>query len=99
MMLTLVKPAFDDLWFRKNLMADEETMSYNARWGGTIPFPEEEWESWYESWVRNPGASRYYRIKWLIFQSCSIFKRQNGEEKNESKRHRFTTHREHAMPK
>ena len=61
MMLTLVKPAFDDLWFRKNLMADEETMSYNARWGGTIPFPEEEWESWYESWVRNPGASRYYR--------------------------------------
>ena len=60
-MLTLVKPAFDDLWFRKNLMADEETMSYNARWGGTIPFPEEEWESWYESWVRNPGASRYYR--------------------------------------
>ena len=61
MMLTLVKPAFDDLRFRKNLMADEETMSYNARWGGTIPFPEEEWESWYESWVRNPGASRYYR--------------------------------------
>ena len=61
MMLTLVKPAFDDLWFREKLMADEETMSYNARWGGTIPFPEDAWESWYESWVRNPGASRYYR--------------------------------------
>ena len=61
MMLTLVKPAFDDLWFREKLMADEETMSYNARWGGTIPFPEDAWESWYESWVRNPGADRYYR--------------------------------------
>lgn len=33
MMITLVKPAFDDLWFREKLMADEETMSYNARWG------------------------------------------------------------------
>jgi RimJ/RimL family protein N-acetyltransferase len=61
MMLTLVKPAFDDLWFREKLMADEETMSYNARWGGTIPFPVDAWESWYESWVRNPGADRYYR--------------------------------------
>ena len=28
MMLTLVKPAFDDLWFREKLMADEETMSF-----------------------------------------------------------------------
>ncbi len=45
MMLTLVKPAFDALWFREKLMADEETMSYNARWGGTIPFPEDAWES------------------------------------------------------
>ncbi|MDD4366103.1 MAG: hypothetical protein PHV38_00330 [Eubacteriales bacterium] len=45
MMLTLVKPAFNDLWFREKLMADEETMSYNARWGGTIPFPVDAWES------------------------------------------------------
>ncbi len=60
-MLTLVKPAFADLWFREKLMADEDTMSYNARWGGKIPFPQDEWEPWYESWVRNPGADRYYR--------------------------------------
>ena len=56
MILTLVKPTFDDLWFRQKLMADEETMSYNAKWGGTIPFPKDEWEPWYEAWVRNPGA-------------------------------------------
>ena len=61
MMLTLVKPDFEDLWFREKLMADEETMSYNARWGGTIPFSKDAWESWYESWVRSPGADRYYR--------------------------------------
>ena len=33
MVLTLVKPAFDDLWFREKLVADEETMPYNAGWG------------------------------------------------------------------
>ena len=32
-MLTLVKPNIDDLWFREKLMADEDTMSYNAKWG------------------------------------------------------------------
>ncbi len=61
MQLTLVTPKIDDLWFREELMADEETMSYNAKWGGTIPFPKDEWEPWYEAWVRNPGAHRYYR--------------------------------------
>ena len=60
-MLTLVRPTLEDLWFREKLLADEETMSYNARWGGTIPFPKEKWESWYERWVRNPGANHYYR--------------------------------------
>ncbi len=60
-MLTLVVPAPEDLWFREKLLADEETMSYNAKWGGTIPFPEEEWEEWYDLWVRNPGTGRYYR--------------------------------------
>ena len=30
-MLTLVKPNIDDLWFREKLMADEDTMSYNAK--------------------------------------------------------------------
>ncbi len=61
MMLTLVEPTFDDLWFREKLLADEDTMAYNAKWGGTIPFPKEKWESWYEAWVKNPGANRYYR--------------------------------------
>ena len=60
-MLTLVKPNIDDLWFREKLMADEDTMSYNAKWGGTIPFPKEEWESWYDAWVKNPDNRRYYR--------------------------------------
>ncbi len=42
-MLELYIPKQEDLWFRQRFMADEETMSYNHHWGGTIPFPETEW--------------------------------------------------------
>lgn len=41
MILYIPKP--EDLWFRQMFMADEETMAYNHHWGGTIPFPEEDW--------------------------------------------------------
>ena len=60
-MLEVVKPELEDLWFRESMMADIETMSYNDAWGGTIPFPKEDWEEWYTLWVRNSGHDRYYR--------------------------------------
>ena len=60
-MLKFVKPELEDLWFRESMMADIETMSYNDAWGGTIPFPKEDWEEWYTLWVRNSGQERYYR--------------------------------------
>ena len=50
----------EDLWFREALLADPETMSYNSAWGGTIPFPRDEWGNWYEYWVKNP-ENRFYR--------------------------------------
>ena len=60
-MLEVVKPELEDLWFRESMMSDSETMSYNGAWGGTIPFPKEDWEEWYTLWVRNSGQERYYR--------------------------------------
>ncbi|MDI6414107.1 GNAT family protein [Solobacterium moorei] len=60
-MLKVVKPELEDLWFRESMMSDIETMSYNDAWGGTIPFPKEDWEEWYTLWVRNSGQERYYR--------------------------------------
>ncbi len=42
-MLELYKPDVNDLWFRKRMMSDEQTMSYNHASGGTIAFPEECW--------------------------------------------------------
>ena len=55
------RPTLRELHFRERLLSDEETMSYNAAWGGTIPFPPEKWESWYSRWVEAPADRRYYR--------------------------------------
>lgn len=60
-MLTLHKPGYEDLRFRQKMLGDEETMSYNHAWGGTIPFPEENWADWYDYWITNPDDKRYYR--------------------------------------
>ena len=59
--MILYTPKLEDLWFRKQFMADEETMSYNHHWGGTIPFPEENWPDWYDYWVANSEGKRFYR--------------------------------------
>ena len=60
-MLEAVTPTFADMWFRESLMADEETMSYNHAWGGTIPFPKEKWQNWYDYWIINHENRRFYR--------------------------------------
>ena len=59
--LVLYQPEYQDLWFRQMLLGDEETMSYNHAWGGTIPFPEEDWADWYDFWIVNHEDKRYYR--------------------------------------
>ena len=60
-MLTLYKPKPEDLWFRQMMLGDEDTMSYNHAWGGTIPWPESKWSSWYDAWVVQHEGKRYYR--------------------------------------
>ena len=60
-MITPCTPSLDDLWFRQAMMADPETMSYNHAWGGTIQFPEDKWNDWYDYWIVNHENKRYYR--------------------------------------
>ncbi|MBP3198944.1 MAG: GNAT family N-acetyltransferase [Butyrivibrio sp.] len=60
-MLELVIPTLEDMWFREMLLADEKTMAYNHAWGGTIPFPKEKWQSWYQHWIVDHENLRYYR--------------------------------------
>ena len=61
MTLAIYKPEYKDLWFKQMMLSDEATMSYNHAWGGTVPFPEEKWKSWYEHWIINTEGIRYYR--------------------------------------
>ena len=60
-MIELYKPQIEDLWFREKMLCDEQTMSYNHAYGGTISFPKEKWESWYNRWVLEPANKRFYR--------------------------------------
>lgn len=60
-MLQTYIPQLEDLWFRQSLISDEETMSYNHAYGGTIAFPKEAWENWYSCWVVNHENRRFYR--------------------------------------
>ena len=59
--ITIYTPSLEDLWFRQKMMADPETMSYNHAWGGTIPFPKEEWHDWYDFWIVHHENKRYYK--------------------------------------
>lgn len=59
-MIDLYIPKLEDLWFRKMFMSDEDTMSYNQAWGGTIDFPEEDWTDWYDYWVEKTEGERFY---------------------------------------
>ena len=54
-------PKLEELWFREKFMSDPDTMSYNHAWGGTIPFPRERWERWYDEWVAADDGKHFYR--------------------------------------
>ncbi|MGN0114620.1 MAG: GNAT family N-acetyltransferase [Acutalibacteraceae bacterium] len=60
-MIEVYKPKLDELWFKQSLMADEDTMSYNRAYGGTLPFPKNKWEQWYQTWIESSDFYRYYR--------------------------------------
>ena len=59
--VTLHIPTLEELWFRQRMLEDLETMAYNHAWGGTIPWPREEWKPWFEYWIEHPGQKRFYR--------------------------------------
>lgn len=59
--LALHKPVLAEMIFRRQLLADEATMAYNARWGGTIDFAPERWPAWFARWVSPGEDGRFYR--------------------------------------
>lgn len=52
-------PEIEDLWFRQKMMSDKKTMNYNMGFepykgynpnDGTILFPKENWQKWFNLW-------------------------------------------------
>lgn len=60
-MISIYLPKIEDLWFRKLILSDEETMSYNHKYGGAIDFSKNKWNDWYNYWIENNDGNRYYR--------------------------------------
>ena len=60
-MLKLIKPEIGQLEYRQKLIADSDTMAYNVKWGGTIDFPPEKWEKWYERCLNDANGKQFYR--------------------------------------
>ena len=60
-MTVFYKPTPEELEFRAQLLGDEETMSYNRAWGGTIDFLRERRRTWYDRWVAGGEGRRFYR--------------------------------------
>ena len=60
-MTVFYRPLLEDLWFRRQMLSDAATMSYNRAWGGTIPIPPERWPAWYARWVDPGQPGRFYR--------------------------------------
>lgn len=68
-MLKTIQPRLSELSYRKRIMQDIETMSYNAHYNldfpeynndtGCILFDESSWKSWYSKWINNE-PTRFY---------------------------------------
>lgn len=57
-------PEYNELWYRRKLLADPDTMSYNKGYGdvsetGCIDFTEDKWRTWYDKWIRG-SSGRFY---------------------------------------
>ena len=59
--LELYRPAKEELYIRRDYLADPLTMAYNHSYGGTVDFPESRWEEWHGRWVENTDGKRFFR--------------------------------------
>ena len=71
--IELYIPKLEDMWFQQKMLADPDTMSYNANWDvryegyhketGCIDFPKEKWAEWYAGWIGKEPDCFYAYIK------------------------------------
>ena len=90
--LCLHVPELDELWYRKKLLEDPETMSYNRGYDidfdgydketGCIAFPESEWKNTYKYLVKNEP-------QWFY---AYLVNAENGELVGDVNVHKSTEH-------
>lgn len=83
-MIEFIKPTLELLSFRQELLSDKETMAYNNKWGGTIDFPKEQWESWYANWILDTPKDRFYRYLFETENQCFVGEAAYHFSKNDS---------------
>lgn len=59
--IVFVIPMYEDLWLREKWLSNEQTMSFNHAYGGTISFSQEKWAKWYKKWVEDSSSEYFYR--------------------------------------
>lgn len=70
-MLKLIKPEIGQLEYRQKLIADSDTMAYNAKWGGTIDFRGKVGE-WYERCLNDANGKQFYRYIYSEEENCFV---------------------------
>ena len=58
----LKQPQLEDLQYTKLLWEDEETMAFNQKWGGTVMFPQHQWQDFYNLYCTNNPDYIYFHI-------------------------------------
>lgn len=71
-MLELIKPTLKQLSFKQELLNDEETMSFNHKYGGTIDFNRDRWQSWYDKWIGSKNPHYFYRYLYSNEYQCFV---------------------------
>lgn len=56
----LKTPKLEELEYRKKLLMDLDTMSYNKKHGGVIDFDESKWAAWYDKWINHHNPDFFY---------------------------------------
>jgi len=58
----LKRPTLDELKYTEKLLACPKTMEFNNKWGGTVAFPKDKWESFFDRYCKGNYYYEYFHI-------------------------------------
>ena len=76
----MIFPERDELKYRRKLLRDQATMEYA---GGSVDFPEGQWDEWMEEWKDADPSEKYYAL--IFCDGCGYFVGENSYRKVDEK--------------